>query len=778
MYWLLQELNPHIKKLFNVPLKFNNLIDYDQSYTDNQGGQQILKDKNTIIESSYNFCTTIENQNLFNLSLNDSILDNSEKKQKKSRRALEETNLRIRSSKTIYRYCGIISDVLMLMLIIVSYGIAFNESEQLLKLNKPFLICGDIIITYIKENPSNHSWNDIFIYNEKENNLTSKIYGDDYVNFDNIHDEVILANFYYNFIYENNSAYFSSLDNNHILKGFNINEYTFLYRGENTTYKDIKVPITLNSLIQNERLALTLLSFIMIVLSFSGYYVSHLSKITISGFEKPFYRTQTFLYFLIESILFCLFPYPSLKSNSIHYGTLQNPSIPISTYFTIFVFFRLILFYKLLKFSKFNTESVYKKCLKYGVKFTYGLGFRLIKYDDPILSLIIFTTITIFTFGNSIRIVELYYLINSPKESMIWNNLFHSSWFVMTMILSISIDGAHPRATIGRILTYVLALIGFIVLSHIMTHWTFLSIFGYKEEKCYVMTSRMQTKERRENLYAETIYYCLSLAAEKRSRRSKHSAEIQRELIIYYRRTIWERIRMINENKAESKMQTYIPIKEILIDIIEKIESNLHNLNANVKFLNILNRQCNYFLDKQKRTLHNMKGEIIALNHLCRLIELNGHSFGKLKSFQKDILINEFGKDYYKKKSLYLFFQKMKSDEPNKGREKRRTNPNQFDDLCIESGRTELASKEMYPNYKREISDYDVSEEELYNHFVKLFLTSSAFARKSIVRYSRKSSKHITIKKDLFKFKPLSALNDNAIPKTMIRRCSQEHIPE
>jgi hypothetical protein len=253
---------------------------------------------------------------------------------------------------------------------------------------------------------------------------------------------------------------------------------------------------------------------------------------------------------------------------------------------------------------------------------------------------------------------------------------------------------------------------------------------------------------------------------------------MQRELIIYYRRTIWERIRMINENKAESKMQTYIPIKEILIDIIEKIESNLHNLNANVKFLNILNRQCNYFLDKQKRTLHNMKGEIIALNHLCRLIELNGHSFGKLKSFQKDILINEFGKDYYKKKSLYLFFQKMKSDEPNKGREKRRTNPNQFDDLCIESGRTELASKEMYPNYKREISDYDVSEEELYNHFVKLFLTSSAFARKSIVRYSRKSSKHITIKKDLFKFKPLSALNDSAIPKTMIRRCSQEHIPE
>ena len=59
MYWLLQELNPHIKKLFNVPLKFNNIIEYEESYTDNQNGQQILKDKNTIVESSYNFCTTI-----------------------------------------------------------------------------------------------------------------------------------------------------------------------------------------------------------------------------------------------------------------------------------------------------------------------------------------------------------------------------------------------------------------------------------------------------------------------------------------------------------------------------------------------------------------------------------------------------------------------------------------------------------------------------------------------------------------------------------------------
>ena len=183
---------------------------------------------------------------------------------------MEETNLRIRSSKTVYRYCGIVADILILMLILVTYGIAFDESEQLLKLNKPFLICGDIIITYIKENPTNHSWNDIFNSHHQEHNLTSKIYGDDDISVDDIHDEVILANFYYNFIYENNSAYFGALDNNHILSGFNINEHTFLYKGGNTTYKDINVPIQLNSLIQKERIALTLLSFIMIILSFSG----------------------------------------------------------------------------------------------------------------------------------------------------------------------------------------------------------------------------------------------------------------------------------------------------------------------------------------------------------------------------------------------------------------------------------------------------------------------------------------------------------------------------
>lgn len=749
MYWLLKELNPNIQRLFNIPITFNNLTDFDTSYQGNTQNESSNKDKNVGPESSFNCYTTLDNQNIFNLTMNDSVLEESEKKTKKTRKMFDETNLLIKSKKKKYRCIIWVSDITMLILIIICYYLAFDESERLYQSSKPLIICGITIIDYIREHPFNHSWSEIFSDKREDNNLTYKIYGDD-VTINDFSDEIIIANFYDNFIKsQNNSAFFSEITNIHIIQGYNITELSYKYLGINTKYNDISIPLRLTPSISKERSALLFLSALMIGVNFISYYVSYLSKLTISGEIIPFYSTETFRYFVQETFLFCIFPYPGMALTQTMYSGESAKSIPRSVYFTVFVYFRMILFYKLLKLSKYNNENLYKKCLHYGVKFTFGVGARLIRLESPILSLIIFIFISMLSFGQSIRIFEIYNFISVPHLRKIWEDQFHSNWYIIVSFLSINDDGKFPETPMGHIFTFILLVIRLIVFSQIMTYFTSLSIFGYKEEKCFMFIDRIRIKEKREELYAEMIYYYLTLVANKRKKEIiDNNNDKQNRSVICYSKDIWDRIQDLNDNKSQSKIQNYISLKEMLIEMIEKLENNLNHLVKDIMLLKVLNRQSNYYLGKQKRTLHNMKCKIIALNHLYRSIELNDNCFGKLKRFNKNLLYQEFGIEYYTKKSLHSFFQRMNTGRPNNRVKIRRKKSNEFYNIQMNIKNNNNISPEKALNYREELKEYKVTEEEFYKHFIKIFLSSSFYHNMSIQQCLRNSSRKASINKN------------------------------
>ena len=59
-------------------------------------------------------------------------------------------------------------------------------------------------------------------------------------------------------------------------------ELSYKYSGINTNYKDISIPLYLTPMISKERSSLLFLSLLMIGINFTSYYVSYLSKLSIS----------------------------------------------------------------------------------------------------------------------------------------------------------------------------------------------------------------------------------------------------------------------------------------------------------------------------------------------------------------------------------------------------------------------------------------------------------------------------------------------------------------
>jgi hypothetical protein len=245
------------------------------------------------------------------------------------------------------------------------------------------------------------------------------------------------------------------------------------------------------------------------------------------------------------------------------------------------------------------------------------------------------------------------------------------------------------------------------------------------------------------------IYYYLTLVANKRKKEIiDNNNDKQNRSVICYSKDIWDRIQDLNDNKSQSKIQNYISLKEMLIEMIEKLENNLNHLVKDIILLKVLNRQSNYYLGKQKRTLHNMKCKIIALNHLYRSIELNDNCFGKLKTFNKNLLYQEFGIEYYTKKSLHSFFQRMNTGRPNNRVKIRRKKSNEFYNIQMNIKNNNNISPEKALNYREELKEYKVTEEEFYKHFIKIFLSSSFYHSVSVQQCLRNSSRKASINKN------------------------------
>ena len=689
MYWLISKINPYVTKLTKIPftskIDFNE-IDITQKTSDNK--IQIQMHINNSFYKEQNFSKSLQRgSSMFNIEGHLLQLES------KANLDIEEINRGTFESqnedrrKRFIRCIITIIDIMSIFFTLSSFVIALIESESFYTLNKPFLLVGKILLISTNLKHESKSWNDIFKYYNLTNAMSNGL---------NYNERSI------------------EYDNSDFFQLYGISEKKYKYYSGKKSFDDIVIPIQISNKENNLRIVLGVLSALSVVFSFTSYYCCYLYK-KFYYLNLPFYKTELFLYSFIEFIGTFLIPYPQLKSYSVLCSHDDCVIYPNSIFLSIIVFFRLFFIMKLVNFSYWNKGPLIIRCSKYGIRHTLGFAIKSFFHYHPQKLILFLLFSIILSFGISIRIIERYYWIGLIKNQN-WDNAFESLFFVFMTIITIGTCEYYPHSTIGKLLTVILSILGIQVTASIMIDICEHSSFSFKEEQVNILITRTEIKNQMKHCYSNMIYKYLSIYLSKR-KRNKHSQ-------IVLKREIKHDYKEIIEYKKQSNFYTFQPIKERCIEIIEDFQSNLKRINSSLAVLQAVNHHMDKFTSKQNTIVKRLQHNILSLKKFYVLIENCQESFGSLVNYDKKVLLDELGNNYYAIKNSIRNYSNNISQADTIERKKTNTYlqskeslDGKYLDHILQSQRYEELLR-----CKNDIKDYQVSADEVQEHFTELFL--------------------------------------------------------
>ena len=685
MYWLIAKINPYVGKLtkFRNNEPISNDFDEINLYSNKRNSAPILKLEEKQLSKSIQRDYSYIN---FEKMLNEKNIDLDEfNKQQTFELSLNEEKRRkcyIKLAKTL--------DIIFITLTIFSCILSIIESEKFYSLNKPYILCGQILLRAIQSNHPVKDWESIFMFH----NLKEIIKGRGKLN--EVNDDL------------------PHYDNKDFLLEFDITPDNYNYYLGKSTLDKIEIPIKLNNAINNIRWEILILSVLSIIISLCSYYSCYLFKRVYYYNNYPFYKTELFIYSLCEFILLSIFPYPELKSYSYKCSYQECTIYPSSIFLSMFCFFRIFFLLKLIKFSQSNNDILIKKCNLYGIKHTLGFVIKCFFAYHPKKSLFLLLITVIISFGLSIRLIEMYYWVGTLYTHQNWENVFNAFSFIVLTIISNGLGDFYPKSSVGKALTALVTLIGVQVISTIMIFFSSISSFSFKEEQINKLIERTQLKSNLRNCYSDMIYKYLSYYLKNRKERKFSKIELYKY--------IKEDIVIVNQFKIESRLFDFIPTKEMCLEIIESFDSNLTRITNSIIVIQTLNIHLTKFIQKQHINIKRMQQNVLSLKHLYYLIDNCNESFGQLVSFDRNVLLEELGNNYYSiKKSIQMYMNKLNNDEIIG---KKKTNPNQLSICKYEGDSQDVLKSKVYEDlkkYKNELRNYHVSTEEYNKHFANIF---------------------------------------------------------
>lgn len=711
MYWLISKINPYVEKMTN----YQNNTSFNQDFDGEDINIKNKKENETnLLSNSFQYFSKYDDKSPLKEINRGSSTINLDKMltEQKTILELDEVNRQTfdqsqseEQKRKWFKKVSKVFDIISLTFIIVSFCFAVLETNWLYNINKIYILSGQIILNQLY-NDGYISWSSVF----EKYNLTEMLYGRGYDS--KLDGKVLISGYYNEFIKDNTNASFNEIDNIALLMGFNITEKTYNYYEDSTIY-DIIVPIKIDYNINRIRWGILIVTLISMISSFSAYYFCYLFKKVFHYNQIPFYKTELFFYSLFEFCVLIFLPYPSLGGVSSSCSHEECTIYPVSVFFSIIVYLRVFYLLKFIKFSYWNSSEMIHKCNTFGIKHTLGFAIKCFFSYHPKKMIFLVFIIICFSFGMSIRTMEMYYWAGISFNRQYWENVYNALWCIFLTILSSSSTDIYPKTNIGKILIVIVTLVGIVLLCNFMTYLSALSSFNFREEQMYSLITRIEIRTERMNLYSHMIYNYLSYFTKKNKQTCK--------IVLY--RTISDDIKKLKELSKKAKFFDFVPTKELCIDIIEAFESDIKRLNTSISILKILNQKLNKFIEKQSFNIKKLQQNVISIKKLYILIENCGETFGNLANYDRKILIQELGNNYYSiKKAIHAYTEKVNNDEII-GR--RKTNPNQFfnfnfDRTYIDEFLKNNSYSELF-RCKNDIKDYNVSAEEFNEHFANLF---------------------------------------------------------
>ena len=300
--------------------------------------------------------------------------------------------------------------------------------------------------------------------------------------------------------------------------------------------------------------------------------------------DVPFYQTEYLYILFFEIVIVIPIQYPKINDYMLYKEFGSPILIPFSSILAalsfVRVFFVLKLFKHLTRWTNSRSERV---CEKYVCRANTSFAFKAFQKENPFTVLFLVFIMSCYCLGLAVKTFELYYWENiSPTDNSYqnWNYQWNAMWFVFVTMTTVGYGDFYPKTQLGRFVAILAALVGVYFVSMLMVFMTQKSVKNENEEKAFKLITRLEYRNKNRHLHSMVIHHFLKMVLVKNKKKNEEIQEKEFQIeMTYNKRCIITIMQEIKENDKYIRSCDFIPTKEQLLDISEKIDAEIKGIH-------------------------------------------------------------------------------------------------------------------------------------------------------------------------------------------------------
>lgn len=352
----------------------------------------------------------------------------------------------------------------------------------------------------------------------------------------------------------------------------------------------------------------------------------------------PFIKTQYCWLLTLETIIFGIFPYPSLTLYFIQFELGNTVILPASSCLCALCVFRLFFMFKIFKgLTKWSSTQVENVCEKHGCKANSSFAFKVMQKEYPFFTLSSIFFLTCVCFGFALRIIEQHFWETQEQKTQDWSYEWNAVWCIFVSMTTVGYGDFYPRTHYGRIITLIACVIGIYFISMMTLFMTKQSILNESEYKAYKLITRLKLRKEIKQMQSKMVFHCLGMSKYKikiAEGADNNKFEVKYS---YERRCVISLIEKIKNKQRAIKTFEFMPTKEQLYDVCERVDNDIREIKNEIQNLELINNSIVNYVDSQIDVSKNIQKNIFATKLLYKLIK-NNEIFDKLNNLDCDNL--------------------------------------------------------------------------------------------------------------------------------------------
>jgi hypothetical protein len=651
-------------------------------------------------------------------------------------------------------------DIFTVVFIIIGAILSQYEQEIYYRHNIITRVTGVVMVDYMFRH-TNHTFKEIF--SSQNVNMT------DLVSFEYSYTQEELMSFEA----ANPTVPKNDLGNYYLLSKVNLS--LFRYEDNMTDYNTVFFPLEISDSSNSVRVIILITTIASCCLIFFSRYVEHQRDYVYKKeIDLPFYKGVYFILTCLEIALILPVQYPEINGYIVIIQLGSTLCLPYTSIFSAISVFRFVFIYKIFKnFTVWSSEYAESRCEKNVCSADTLFAFKALQKENPFFTLLVIFVLTCVCFGFSLRIFEMHYWETQENLIQNWRYHWNAMWCVFVSMTTVGYGDFFPKTHFGRVIVIIACVVGIYFVSMMMVFMTQKSILSEAELKAYKLITRLKLRKESKDLQARIIYHSLKMAALRR-KKAKNQMTDNREFDIAYNYEHRCIISLIDDKKVNErnlKNFEFIPDKEQLFDVCERIEADINEIKQEIDALKNINQCIINYSQSQSDMIKYLRKNIYSLKLTYAIIDRKPQIFGNLAHYDRSLMDDNYNSQYninrtinsksntiadvfnqtivnddneskvksrnqsvyspkpdYNEEEKELIVLKTGNDEGSDPNTRRRmTNPNQFDEIIPTNPKLMANNVVVDDNedYSAELANYNVTPDEIKTHFNFLFFNQA-----------------------------------------------------